>query len=156
MKKILLLGICVFVIDLVSKIFVCNTLSLNHSFCIIKNFFYLTYTNNYGAAFSILQNNRLFLVVAALLILCFILYYIKKNVIESRLEIICYSLIIGGLCGNLFDRIVYGYVIDFFDFYIFDYDFAIFNVADSAIVLGMFILLIITCRRGDKDENSSR
>ena len=156
MKKLIIISTFVFLFDLISKIVVSNVLSLNKSVCIIKNFFYLTYSKNYGAAFSIMQNSRFLLITISVIVLFIIVYYINKNNKNNKIEIVGYSIIIGGLIGNLFDRIVYGYVIDFFDFYIFDYDYAIFNIADCAIIIGIFILIIDNIRRIKKDENNSR
>lgn len=155
MKKIIIISIIVFLIDLISKIIIINTLKVNDSIVIIKNIFNITYTNNLGAAFSIMQNSRLLLIIIALIILYIIIKYIKKTNIDNNIEKIGYSLIIGGLLGNLFDRIVYGYVIDFLDFNIFGFDFAIFNIADSTIVIGIVLLLIKSIRRS-LDENKSR
>lgn len=155
MKKIVIISSIVFIIDLISKIIIINTLKINESIIIIKNFFNITYTKNFGAAFSIMQNSRLLLIITALIILYIIILYLKKNKIDNNIEIVGYSLIIGGLLGNLFDRIIYGYVIDFLDLYILNFDFAIFNIADSSIVIGIILLLIISIRRSI-DENKSR
>ena len=70
-----------------------------------------------------------------------------------KIEIIGYSLLLGGAIGNLIDRIVYGYVIDFLDFYIFKYDFPIFNVADIGIVVGIILLLVSMILEVYKNDN---
>ena len=68
-----------------------------------------------------------------------------------------YSFILGGAVGNLIDRIMYGYVIDFLDFKIFGYDYPIFNLADTFIVVGVFILIVSSFREvGDKNEVGSK
>ena len=74
---------------------------------------------------------------------------------DNKLNIISFSLIIGGLLGNLVDRIFRGYVIDYLNFYIFKYDFPVFNFADCLIVVGVIILLI-RMLMGDGNENKSR
>ena len=135
--------IIVLIVDFISKLFISNYFILNKSVSVINKFFYITYTNNYGAAFSIMQNSRFLLIFISVLVLFILVYYLNKKKIDNRLEIFCYSLLLGGLLGNLVDRIIYGYVIDFFDFYIFGYEFAIFNVADVAIVISIIILIFI-------------
>ena len=147
----IILTIIFFIIDLVSKLIVSNLMNVNDSIRIIKNFFYITYVRNTGAAFSIFSGEVLGLVIVSLIIISLIVYYIWKNKPQSNLEKIGYSLIIGGAIGNLFDRIFYGYVIDFFDFIIFGYDYPIFNLADSFIFVGVLLLVIYTWRC--KDEN---
>ena len=154
-KSIIIILILIIITDLLSKILISSLLVLNKPFCIINNFFYLTYSKNYGAAFSILQNNRFLLIIISFLILFIIINYLKKNYVKNKFELIGYSLVICGLIGNLIDRIIYGYVIDFFDFYIFGYEFAIFNIADCAIVIGI-IILIIAEFVGDKNGDKSR
>lgn len=144
---IILISIILLCIDQISKLLVVNILTKTESITIIKNFFYLTYINNDGAAFSILVGKRIFLILVAILVIILLLYYIKKNNIQNKLEIISLSLILGGSLGNLIDRVVRGYVIDFLDFKIFNYNFPIFNLADTFIVIGVFLLLLKELRK---------
>ena len=156
MKKTLIISFIVFIIDLISKILINNFFTVNSSLCIIKDLFYITYTRNFGAAFSILQNSRFLLIFISVFVLFILIYYIKSSLEIKKIELFAYSFIIGGLFGNLYDRIVYGYVIDFLDIYIFGYDYPVFNIADCAIVMGIIILIFNSFRRSIKIENSSR
>lgn len=154
MKKILFISFITFIIDFISKILVKSNLILYKQIAVIDNFLYLTYTNNYGAAFSILKNSKIFLIIIGLIILIYLVLYIKKQEPKKVIEIIAYGLLMGGILGNLYDRVVYGYVIDFLDFYIFGYDFAIFNIADSFIVIAIILLFINTILGGDGNEDN--
>lgn len=145
----LILIIVFFIMDLGSKLIVSNLMNVNDSIRIIRNFFYITYVRNTGAAWSIFSGKILVLVIVSFVIIGFIIYYVYKNKPNSNLEKVGYSMILGGAIGNLFDRIFYGYVIDFFDFYIFGYDYPIFNMADSFILVGVVILIIYTWRCKD-------
>lgn len=142
MKKITIFSILFFIIDLVVKTIVKNSIELYSSIKIIPNFFNLTYVQNTGAAFSILENNRILFIIVALIAIFFIYSYLNKINCFSKFNIICYSLLIGGIIGNLFDRIVYGYVIDYLSFNIFGYNFPVFNLADSYIVIAVFLILL--------------
>jgi signal peptidase II len=154
MTIIIYISIILLLIDQISKLLVVKLIDINSSIELIKNFFYLTYTHNTGAAFSILTGKRILLILIAVIILIVIFNYLRKNKIESKVEKIAFSLIIGGSVGNLLDRIVRGYVIDFLDFKIFGYNFPIFNLADTFIVIGVLLLLIITLTRKEvKHDN---
>lgn len=152
MLSIIILGVIFLIIDQASKLLVIKLLNPGDSITIIKNFFYIKYTNNTGAAFSILLGKRIFLIVVAILIIGILLYYIKKNKVDGKLNIIAFSLIIGGSLGNLIDRIVRGYVVDFISIKLGSYNFPIFNVADTLIVVGVFLLLIKNTG-GNKNDN---
>ena len=154
MKKIYLLSLVVFIIDLISKILVQNLLILDKSYYLIPNFFYFRLTKNSGAAFSLFNNYRFILIILAIGVLIYICRYLVKNDL-SKLESTSYVLLIGGILGNLFDRVFYGQVIDFIGFKIFSYYFPIFNIADIAIVIGA-LLLIIGLIRGGISGNKSR
>lgn len=147
---IIILSTILVIIDQVSKIIVINNLTNNKSVEVIKSFFYLTYTNNTGAAFSILTGKRILLILVSLIVIGILIYYIKKTKIEKKINKIALSLVIGGSIGNLIDRIIKGAVIDFLDFKIFGYNYPIFNLADTFIVLGVFLLLIGMFRKEEK------
>ena len=144
-KKPYIIAFLFFIIDLISKQVVMNIMEVGDSIKIINNFFYITYTKNSGAAWSILENQRILLLIITVFVLFIINKYINKEKI-SNIESFTYGMIIGGIVGNLFDRIFYSTVTDFFDFKIFGYDYPIFNLADSFIVIGIIILAVITIR----------
>lgn len=156
MKKIkYIIGIIlIFIIDQISKIIIMNNIKLNESIKVIGDFFKLTYTHNDGAAFGIFGGKTLFILIISLLILAYLLYELFRNKESNLLINISITMIIGGLLGNLLDRIYFGYVRDFLDFKIFNYDFAIFNVGDIAIVLGACIFFIGILLEG-KHENKN-
>lgn len=150
---IIILSIIFIIIDQVSKIIVVNNLTNNKSIEVIKSFFYLTYTNNKGAAFSILTGRRILLILVALIVIGVLIYYVRKNKIEGKVNKIALSLVIGGSIGNLIDRILRGAVIDFIDVKIFGYNFPIFNLADTFIVIGVFLLIIEMFRKEHRNDN---
>lgn len=108
--------------------------------------FSLTYVHNIGAAFSLFSGQRWILAVIAALISVVILVMIYRNT-NRKGENIALSLILGGALGNLFDRIYHGYVIDFFDFYIGNWHYPIFNVADCAICVGFVLFFLMQFKR---------
>ena len=154
MKKPYIIAFLFFIIDFISKQIIMNTIKLDESITVIKNFFYLTYTKNTGAAWSILKDERIPLLILTVIVLFFINKYINKEKLSKK-ENIIYGIIIGGIIGNFFDRLVYGSVIDFLDFYIFGYNYPIFNFADCFIVIGMILLIIMEFRK-DKNERSKK
>ena len=153
---IIIISIILLCIDQISKLLVVNLLTKTDSIAIIKNFFYLTYINNDGAAFSILVGKRILLILVAILVIIILIRYIKKNNIQNKLEIISLALIIGGSLGNLMDRVVRGYVIDFLDFKIFNYNFPIFNLADTFIVIGVILLLLKELRKENNLDSRNK
>lgn len=152
MTTIIILSLICLIIDQITKILVIKILPLSGSIEIIKNFFYIIPTNNTGAAFSILIGQRIFLILITIAILAFLIQYIKKNKIERKIDIISFSFIIGGSLGNLIDRIIRGLVIDFISLKLGNYNFPIFNIADTLIVLGV-ILLLLGAKGGNKHDN---
>ena len=148
-KKVYIIS---FIIDLLSKILV---LGIDKTpITIINNFFYINKIFNTGAAFSLFTGNNFILIIIAIAVLI----YIDRKVIDdikSKISVISISMLIGGIIGNLFDRIVYGKVIDFLSFKFGTYSFPVFNLADTFICIGIF-LLIVDFLRGDLNGNKSR
>ena len=142
MKKLTIYSIVLFVIDLVTKILITNFMRVGDQIKIIPNFLSIMYVRNTGAAFSILENSIFFFIIAGILVLIFIYLFLVRNKTLNMYLIICYSMLIGGIIGNLYDRIVYGYVVDFLSFNIFGYYFPVFNIADSFIVISIILLII--------------
>lgn len=151
-KNIFLISIIILLLDQISKYIVSSYINLNSSIIIIPNFFSLTYTRNYGAAWSIMWNKTIMLILIALLALGFVIYMLYKEKNINKYKKLYYGFILGGLLGNLLDRIIFGYVIDFFDFNIFGYNFPIFNVSDSFIVIGVIMVFIEAFIGGQKNE----
>lgn len=147
MKKYLWIPLLVILIDQATKLRVSSTMNLHDSIEVWGNFFRITFVANTGAAFSLslgsAEFNRIFFIVSTLIAVVVLFYLLKKA--ETKLSSVAYSLIIGGAVGNLIDRIAYGSVIDFFDFDFFDFiihRWPVFNIADSVIVVSMFLLII--------------
>ena len=132
-------------VDQVLKWIVCNTLEIGQTVPLIDGVFHFTYIRNFGAAFSILQNRLAFLILITVLItvvLLAFLYRTRKTAnILMKLSI---PLIIGGGIGNLIDRIRLGYVVDFLSFHWGAHYFPAFNVADSAITVAVFFVILLT------------
>ena len=154
-KKIYITAIIIFIIDQISKVIISSYIGLNSSVRIIKNFFYLTYTNNTGASFGILKNSRVLLIVLSIIALVILLRYISTFK-ETKYNILGLGFLMGGIIGNLLDRVLFGYVRDFLNFYIIGYDFPVFNIADIFIVLGVFILIISILKGEDSNGSNSR
>ena len=153
-KKVYIVLIISLVLDQISKALIDAFLKEEASIKIICNFLRFTKVSNTGAAFSILNNLTILLVLISILSIVFLLYIKKefKNTLKNK---IAFGLILGGVIGNLIDRLILGYVRDFLDFNIFGYNYPIFNLADSFIVIGV-IILIIDIIFGGKDEVSSK
>ena len=135
----------VIVIDQATKRVVDTTMQLYQSIELIPCF-QLTYLRNQGAAFSFLSGaggwQRWFFIGLAIIASVFICFWLKKLERNQRWEAIAWSLVLGGALGNLIDRILYGYVIDFLDVYVGEWHWPAFNVADSAITVGVIMLLL--------------
>ena len=142
MISIFLIGILFLLIDIISKQLILYFMVENQTIQIIPHLFSLTYVKNTGVAFSMLEGNILFILLMSMIVVG-VLVYFAKNRGSSQLENLCYSMILGGALGNFLDRIFYGYVIDFFDFSLFGFKMAIFNVADVLIVCGVFLLIVL-------------
>ena len=154
-KKSLLIAIIIFLFDILIKYIVDKSFCYGVLKCIIPRVFYLTKVYNDGAAWSTFEGARFLLIGVGVVSFIFLMIY-QKNFVDNKRNIVAFSLVYGGLLGNLFDRIVNGYVIDYLKFYIGGYEYPVFNLADVALVVG-FILIIYAIFKGeDKHGNNSR
>lgn len=132
---IIILGL---VLDRVSKIYAVNNFIENP---IESPFINLTYLENRGAAFGILQDKRNFFLIITIAIVCYLLYYFYKSyktnptILNTAL-----AMIISGALGNFYDRFVNGFVVDFLEFSFFS--FPVFNVADIFVTLGCGLMIV--------------
>ena len=142
-------------IDQISKYIIVSKVPYTESREIIKGFFSITHARNFGAAWSIFWNQRILLVIVPIIALLFVAYLAFKEKKLNLYKNIYYGFLIGGIIGNLIDRIALGYVIDFLDFTFFGYDYPIFNVCDVFIVISM-ILICIDCFIPKKYKNNKK
>lgn len=147
MKKILVpLFVVLVVLDQVTKIYVKDTFVLHETREVIPGLFNLTYVLNPGAAFGFLAKmnesyRQIFFVAVTMIAIAAVVYLLKKEG-HMKLRAFSYTLIIAGAVGNLIDRIYIGKVVDFLDFYVSSYHWPAFNVADSAISVGVCMLML--------------
>ena len=138
---ILIIIIFSFFFDLLTKNYALNHLIINHSLS-INNFLNFTLAFNYGAAFSFLSDaggwQRWFFIAFSFIVIIIISYMM---IYDENSPYIAFSFVIGGALGNLNDRIIYGYVIDFIEVYYNTFYWPIFNFADVAISIGVILLL---------------
>lgn len=153
MKKkltwLFLLSSIIIVADQLTKLYIYTHFQLGESISIIPNFFNFTYVRNFGAAFGFLaQTNpefrNIFFLLMPPIALITILVILKGVSTKDNAQILALSSIFGGAVGNYIDRLRFGYVIDFLDFhYQNKYNYPAFNIADSAIVIGVSVLFLL-------------
>lgn len=140
---IIILGL---LIDRLTKIYAVNNLMAKN---IDGKLFNLTYLENRGAAFGILQDKRMVFIILTSAIVIYLLYYFVKNIKTSpRILNISLAMIISGAIGNFYDRLIQGYVVDFIEFSF--VKFPVFNVADILVTLGCVLMIIYIIFHGDK------
>ena len=154
-KKIYIIALLSIFIDQVTKFIIINTFKPFTGKSIIKNIFELMYVKNTGAAWGILDNNLPILIFISIIALFLLYRYINKEKNITKLMIISYGLLMGGITGNLIDRVFRTYVVDFIHIYIFNYSYPVFNMADIFIVVGI-ILMLIEVVRGEVNAHKSR
>ena len=156
MKKFIwILSLFILGLDQVVKYLIIGNFHLYTSVRVIPNFFYITYARNDGAAFGIFEDGRWYFIILSLIAIASVIGYIFSDKKIEKIEAISYALVLGGILGNLVDRIIYGYVIDYLDFYIFGFDTPIFNIADSCIVVGILIVMYNLIVKGEPNEIST-
>lgn len=141
-KLIYTISLITVLLDQIIKYIVMSNMTLHQEIKLIPNFFSLYYLKNTGAAFSILGNKTIILILVSIFCLIIIKNAIKKMKRVNTLTIISLGIMTGGIIGNLFDRILYKSVIDYLSFNIFNYNFPVFNLADIGITVGAILLII--------------
>lgn len=152
------LALLIFVADIGIKLIVMGNMEYGWENRIeVLPFFNLLYVHNYGAAFSFLSDQagwqRWLFTAIAFVIAVMLACWMKKQPAQEKWNNIAYALIIGGAVGNVFDRIVHGFVVDYLDLFWGNYHWPAFNLADSAICIGAVMIVLDSVR---KKEHASR
>jgi len=160
-------AVIVLLLDQVTKWMIVNRLMIGESRSVIGEFFQITSHRNRGAAFGILQNQRWFFIVVTIAVAVGIVWYLQKTTKEGKkLLPFALSLLLGGALGNFIDRALFGEVVDFLQFRFqfnwfgtpVDYTFAIFNLADASICIGVALIFIdsfISWRRESRQNKQT-
>jgi len=143
-----LLIVLIVAFDQLTKFFIANNISRYESVTVIPGFFKLVYVRNDGAIFGFLSNSGkpwvfIVLTIASLIALMLVVYYFHIVPAKDKLFKFALALILAGALGNLIDRILRGYVVDFLHFYAGRWQWPSFNLADSSITIGAVLLLFI-------------
>lgn len=154
-EKVYSVACVLLIIDQLVKLLIRSKMSLMDELVIIPHFFSLFYIENTGAAFSLFSGATIVLVVLGICVLAFLHLYVLSDEVMNKWKKIGLGMVIGGIVGNLVDRILYGAVIDYLSFDFFGYSFPIFNIADIGITIG-FLILVIDIFRGDDNEFRNR
>lgn len=150
-----LIATSIIAVDQITKYLVATYMEIGEKIVVIPDFFTITSHRNTGAAFSILEGKLDFLVIITIFALGFFIYLIEQYRKSNKLLTVALAVMLGGAVGNFIDRLLTGEVVDFFAFQFGNYHFAIFNVADIALSLGVVafaILLIFTSERESSDK----
>jgi signal peptidase II len=144
---VLLVVAAIVVLDQATKAIIDRNMAIYQSILVIENFFSITYIRNTGAAFGILAQSgeafrRTFLIGFSVVAIGFIIAMLRRLPSDEKLLTVALAFILGGAFGNLIDRLIYGEVIDFLDFYWSGHHWPAFNVADSFITIGVVTILL--------------
>lgn len=147
-----LVALFIILLDQLTKWLIVKNMELGESITIIKDFFYLTSHRNRGAAWGILPNQMWFFYIITIFVVVAIIYYLEKHAKGKPLFQMSLAFILGGAIGNFIDRLFRKEVVDFLDTYIFTYDFPIFNIADSALTIGVVLMFIQLIKEGREEK----
>ena len=128
MKKTSIIALLIIIFDRIIKILVSKYMVIDEKISIIKDNLYIYNCHNTGAAFSLFDNSTFILILLSIIALFFIIYYISMNNFKNPL---LFGILLGGIIGNLIDRIFLGYVIDYIGISVLNFYFPIFNLADK-------------------------
>ncbi|MBU6081363.1 signal peptidase II [Allobacillus halotolerans] len=140
--KFYILALFLIAIDQVTKYIVVSRMEIGEQLELIPNFLYFTSHRNSGAAWGMLEGQMWFFYIVTIIVVGVVVYFIQTNRDQPMLQL-GFSFILGGAIGNFIDRILFQEVVDFIDVYIFGYNFPIFNIADSALTIGVILIIIL-------------
>ncbi|MCC2378378.1 lipoprotein signal peptidase LspA [Bacillus wiedmannii] len=146
------IALFVIAIDQISKWLIVKNMELGTSIPLIDNVLYITSHRNRGAAWGILENKMWFFYIITVVFVVFIVIYMQKYAKTDKLLGISLGLILGGAIGNFIDRVFRQEVVDFIHVYIFSYNYPVFNIADSALCIGVVLIIIQTLLEGKKTK----
>ncbi|MED3646151.1 signal peptidase II [Halalkalibacterium halodurans] len=152
-----IVALVIILLDQWTKWLVVRHMEIGESIPLIDSVLYLTSHRNKGAAFGILEGQMWLFYIITSIVVIGIVYYMEKEAKHDRVFATALALILGGAIGNFIDRIFRGEVVDFVNTYIFTYNFPIFNVADSALCVGvgiLFLKMIRDERKAKKEKNA--
>jgi signal peptidase II len=153
-----IISVVVIFLDQATKLFIDRTMDLHSSITVLENFFNITYIRNKGAAFGFLAESSFrlpFFILISIIAGVVIIGIFRKLRPEQKLTAVSLSLIFAGALGNLIDRIRLGEVIDFLDAHWYEHHWPSFNVADSAICVGVFLLALDMLREERQRKKSA-
>jgi len=153
----LAISLAIIVLDALTKWLVAARIDLHESIAVIPNLFEIVHVRNTGAAFGIGANTDSRLVPmllngGAIVVFCVVVVYALRTAVTDRMLQVALHLILGGAIGNLVDRFRFGYVVDFLDFYVRDHHWPAFNIADSAICVGIALLFLDMKKHPEEKE----
>ena len=138
MTCLILIASLVIIIDRFAKFLVFNNLLEGQSIGVVPKIFHITLVLNTGAAFGLFKERNQFFIVSSFIVAALIFLYVIFDKEKDIFKLSALGLILGGAIGNLIDRVLFGYIIDFLDFRVWP----VFNIADSAITVGSVLLLL--------------
>ncbi|HZW68520.1 MAG TPA: signal peptidase II [Pseudogracilibacillus sp.] len=144
MYRYYIIALFVIIFDQWTKWLVVKNMELYERITLIDNFLYFTSFRNKGAAWGILQDQMMFFYIITIIVIVGIIYYLHKYVKDNLFQGIAIAFVLGGAIGNFIDRLLRKEVVDFIDVMIFNYDYPIFNLADSFLVIGVILIFIAT------------
>ncbi|MEN7972935.1 MAG: signal peptidase II [Verrucomicrobiota bacterium] len=154
---VLLLGLAVILLDQFTKQWIRSVFAYNESRPVIDGFFNLVYVRNDGAAWNILSGHSIVLILISIAVLVLLVIYRRSFLQKQFSHRILLGLLVGGIVGNLIDRIRFGWVTDFLDFQFGTYHYPSFNVADSAICIavGLYVITNLFQKKDPEGEQDN-
>jgi len=152
------IAVFAFLADYASKKFISRTVELNtEKISVLGNFFEITHIRNRGAAFGMLQEQRLFFILITIVVVSGLPWHLSRSYRSAGSILLLSGLatILGGALGNFLDRALYGEVVDFLQFNFGSYTFPIFNIADTAITVGVGLIILDALLTMKQEKNAN-